>query len=212
MPHIPLVITEQVPIAGPSKRENNSSDSTSKRQISIGVNITRINQSRVMKAISAETILFSAVLLWKSSISNGQTHGTCTTCSSCNPCQLGLHQNTAATSCQEIYQGNPRAASGNYWLSSGQFPSITVTEQYCDMDRTHGGIKGGWMRVAYFNMEDAGTNCPPPLQETNPGNSFCVKPVPASCTSVVYSTHGVPYNRICSSHGISVQVYRCFWS
>ena len=59
------------------------------------------------------------------------------------------------------------------------------------------GIKGGWMRVAYFNMADAGTNCPSPLQETNPGNSFCVKPAPAICTSVVYSTHGVPYNRIC---------------
>ena len=150
-----------------------------------------------MKPISAATVLFSAVLLWQSAISIGQTQGTCTTCSSYSSCQLGLHQNTAATSCQEIYQGNPRAASGNYWLSSGQYPTFTVTEQYCDMDRTHGGIKGGWMRVAYFNMEDAGTNCPPPLQETNPGIRMCVKTPPTGCTSVVYSTHGVPYNRIC---------------
>ena len=151
-----------------------------------------------MKAISVATVLFSAVLLWQSSISNGQTQGTCTTCSSVHPCQLGLRNTNTATSCQEIYQGNPLAASGNYWLSSGQFPSITVTEQYCDMDRTHGGIKGGWMRVAYFNMEDAGTNCPSPLQETNSAEKrLCIKTASIGCTSVVYSTHGVPYNRIC---------------
>ena len=139
-----------------------------------------------MKAISVATIFFSAVLLWQSAISNGQTQGT-------DFCQLGLRNTTAATSCQEIYQGNPFAASGNYWLSNGQ----TVTEQYCDMDRIQGGITGGWLRVAYFNMADAGTNCPPPLEETNPGIRMCVKTPPTGCTSVVYSTNGVPYNRIC---------------
>ena len=165
------------------------------------VPIPRSSQSGVMNAISATTILFSAVLLWNSPICNGETDalaGICTPCANRinSPC-LGLHQNVAATSCQEIYKGNPNAASGNYWLSNGQCPTVNVTEQYCDMDRSHCGIKGGWLRVAYWNMEDKDTTCPPPLQETNPGKRLCIKPAPTGCTSVVYSTHGVSYNRIC---------------
>ena len=149
--------------------------------------------------ISAATIVFGAVLLWTSSICNGQTHETCTSCSSCSPCPalLGLLHNTAATSCQEIYQGNPHAPSGKYWLSKGRCPTANVTEQYCDMDGTYDGIKGGWLRVAYWDMEDAGTSCPSPLQETNPGKRLCIKSSPTGCSSVVYNTHGVPYSRIC---------------
>ena len=153
-----------------------------------------------MSVISTATVLFSAILLWNSPICNGETdvlHGTCTPCVNRSPYQLGLHQSAAATSCQEIYKGNPHAASGNYWLSNGQCPTVNVTEQYCDMDRSHCGIKGGWLRVAYWNMEVKNTTCPPPLQETNPGKRLCIKPAPARCTSVVYSTHGVSYNRIC---------------
>ena len=54
------------------------------------------------------------------------------------------------------------------------------------------------MRVAYFNMEDESTNCPSPLQETNPAEKrLCIKTALVGCTSVVYSTHGVPYTHIC---------------
>ena len=145
--------------------------------------------------ISATTIVFGAVLLWTSSICNGQTHETCTSCSSQSPCPalLGLLHTTAATSCHEIYKGNPHAPSGKYWLRGEQ----QVTEQYCNMDGTYDGIKGGWLRVAYWDMEDAGTSCPSPLQETDPGKRLCIKSLPTGCSSVVYNTHGVPYSRIC---------------
>ena len=150
-----------------------------------------------MNVISAATFVFSAVLLWTTSICNG--HETCTSCSGQIPCnRLGLQQTTAATSCQEIHQGNPNAPSGNYWLrSGGRCPIVKATAQYCDMSRTHGGIKGGWMQVAYWNMADAGTRCPLPLQETNPRKRMCIKSEPTGCTSVVYSTQGVSYSRIC---------------
>ena len=152
-----------------------------------------------MNVISAATIVFGAVLLWTSSTCNGQAHGNCTSCSSQSPCPalMGILHTTAATSCQEIYQTNPHAPSGNYWLRGGQHSAANVTEQYCDMDGTYDGIKGGWLRVAYLDMEDAGTRCPSPLQETNPGKRLCIKSAPTGCSSVVYSTHGVPYSRIC---------------
>ena len=150
-----------------------------------------------MNAISTATIVLSAVLLWTSSICYGQTHETCTSCSSQSPCQLGLSESIPATSCQEIYKGNPHAPSGKYWLRRGRCPTTNVTEQYCNMDGTYDGIKGGWLRVAYWDMEDTGTSCPLPLQETNPGKRLCIKPLPTGCTSVMYSSHGVPYSRIC---------------
>ena len=46
-------------------------------------------------------------------------------------------------------------------------------------------------------MADAGTRCPLPLQETNPGKQLCIKSSPTSCSSVVYSTQEVPYSCIC---------------
>ena len=152
-----------------------------------------------MNVISATTIVFGAVLLWTSSTCNGEVHGNYTSCFSQSPCPalLGLLHTTAATSCQEIYKSNPHAPSGNYWLRRGEHSAANVTEQYCNMDGTYDGIKGGWLRVAYLDMEDAGTRCPLPLQETNPGKRLCIKSAPTGCSSVVYSTHGVPYTRIC---------------
>ena len=137
-----------------------------------------------MNAISAATIVFGAVLLWMSSICYGQTPEKCTSCSSQSPCQLGLSESFPATSCQEIYKGNPYAPSGKYWLRRGRCPTTNVTEQYCNMDGTYDGIKGGWLRVAYWDMEDTGTSCPSPLQETNPGKRLCIKSSPTGCTSV----------------------------
>ena len=74
-------------------------------------------------------------------------------------------------------------------VSNKSLPTRTkeqpVKSHECDFCRNH------------LDMEDTGTSCPLPLQETNPGKRLCIKSAPTGCSSVVYSTHGVPYSRIC---------------
>ena len=144
-----------------------------------------------MKTFSAAAILISSVLLWQCSVCYGHT-----------PCQsvcqwLGLSYTNPATSCRAIYECNPKATSGYYWLITGSPPAVSLSRQYCDMETSHCGIQGGWMRVAYWNMADSQTRCPTRLRYTNPGKRLCTKSTSSGCTSLLYSTHGMSYSRIC---------------
>ena len=76
------------------------------------------------------------------------------------PRSLGLSSYKPAKSCREIFRCNPSSPSGYYWLKSA---SMECREVYCDMDTTHCNIRGGWMRVAYFNMTEPGASCPTSL-------------------------------------------------
>ena len=75
----------------------------------------------------------------------------------------GLTETCPATSCKSVYESNPHAPSGNYWIST-----ITRAVQvYCEMDTNNcGDIKGGWMRAAYIDMTIAGNTCPTGLKYT----------------------------------------------
>jgi len=60
------------------------------------------------------------------------------------------------------------------------------------MDLECGGIKGGWMRVVYFDMAQ-GNSCPSPWSRiVMPGTSKEAYRTPndPGCCSVTYSTHG----------------------
>ena len=57
--------------------------------------------------------------------------------------------------------------------------------------------EGGWKRLAYWNMADKNTRCPPQLIETNPGKRLCIKSVSRGCTSLLYKTYGTSYSQIC---------------
>ena len=70
----------------------------------------------------------------------------------------GISQTNPATSCKEIYQCNPTAPSGYYWVRNA---TGDATQVFCEMNTTNcGNITGGWMRVAYINMTDAANSCP----------------------------------------------------
>ncbi|XP_065902128.1 uncharacterized protein [Dysidea avara] len=67
------------------------------------------------------------------------------------------------------------------------------------MELECGGVKGGWMRIAYLDMAQ-GHSCPSPWSRIIiPGTSkeVCRTPDDAGCYSVTYSTHGMNYNKIC---------------
>ena len=61
-------------------------------------------------------------------------------------------------SCKEIFQCNPSAQSGYYWLKSTTTETqggllCLWTPRYCN-------IRGGWMRLVYLNMSEPGASCP----------------------------------------------------
>ena len=61
------------------------------------------------------------------------------------------------TSCTMLSKSFP---SGYYWLLSSNGSRIRV---YCDMNKTCGGITGGWMRVTSLDKRQASSKCPSSL-------------------------------------------------
>ena len=106
-------------------------------------------------------------------------------------------QTNPATSCKEIYQCNPTAASGYYWVRNA---TGGATQVFCVMETTNcGDITGGWMRAAYINMTDAANSCPVELMYYTQ-NSICICSSGISsreCTSVYFPTFGVPFTKVC---------------
>ena len=102
-----------------------------------------------------------------------------------------------ATSCKELYQCNPATPSGYYNITTPQ----GVESMYCEMDTTNcGNITGGWTRVAFIDMTDPGSSCPPELTpETQSSIRMCrtSRSPGGLCTSVHYTVHGIAYKNIC---------------
>ena len=97
-----------------------------------------------------------------------------------------------ASSCKEIYDCNPDSPSGYYWRDSSP-PEL----MYCAMNLTRcGNITGGWTRVAHIDMRSTEKTCPSPL-ETIASPRSCSHSGDAGCSSVHYSTLGIPYTQVC---------------
>ena len=97
-----------------------------------------------------------------------------------------------ATSCKEIYACNPDSPSGYYWRNSSP-PEL----MYCAMNLTRcGNTTGGWTRVAHINMTSPEGTCPSPLKTIAYPRS-CSRSGGAGCSSVSYSTFGVPFTQVC---------------
>ena len=109
----------------------------------------------------------------------------------------GISQTNPATSCREIYQCNPTAPSGYYWVRSA---AGDATQVFCEMNTTNcGNITGGWMRAAYINMTDAANSCPVGLTYyTQSSTHICSSSIlSGGCTSVNFPTFDVPFTKVC---------------
>ena len=95
-----------------------------------------------------------------------------------------------------IYQHNPNTPSGYYWISG---TDCQPQRLYCEMNTTRcGNITGGWTRVAHIDMKEPQQICPSPLRTLTSPKRMCVQQqTTAGCTSVQYSTLGVPFTQIC---------------
>ena len=112
--------------------------------------------------------------------------------SSVVPQLYGLYRHFPADSCADIYRGHP---SGYYWLNVGDQPQ----QVYCSVNenRCCNGGDGNWMRIAYLNMSDPSQQCPHGWREIDSPIRTCRRQFNTSINSVNYSSHGIPYSRVC---------------
>ena len=105
---------------------------------------------------------------------------------------LGDIPGYAATSCQQIASLRSEATSGHYWIQEESGPARV----YCAME----GVsckEGVWMQVANINMTETSSKCPVGLEKVTSPKSLCRKTVTSGCSSASFSTHGVPFSRVC---------------
>ena len=100
------------------------------------------------------------------------------------------------TTCAQFLRCNSSASSGYYQIQAANGSAVQV---YCDMEGTHCGGEGGWMRVAYLNMTDPSSQCPVGFRvETATSIRFCIRNTSsAGCRSIIYNSFGVTYSQIC---------------
>ena len=98
----------------------------------------------------------------------------------------------AATSCQQIASLRSEATSGHYWIQEESGPARV----YCAMEGVSCG-EGVWMQVANINMTETSSKCPVGLEKVTSPKSLCRKTVTSGCSSASFSTHGIPFSRVC---------------
>ena len=112
---------------------------------------------------------------------------------------LGRLQQYPVTSCQQLAASNTSLLSGHYWLTSGNGSSVRA---YCDLSPSFALGPPGYMRVADLNMTESVSSCPSSFKTRTDmcGKLLCGRGdhLPG-CTSVSYSTHGIPFQRVCGS-------------
>ena len=66
---------------------------------------------------------------------------------------------------------NPNSPSGYYSITTSNGSKVQV---YCDMEGENCGGEGGWMRVAYVDMTQSGSQCPQGLNQVAlQGSNYC---------------------------------------
>ena len=112
--------------------------------------------------------------------------------SSVIPQLYGFYKGLPADSCADIYRGHP---SGYYWLNVGDQPQ----QVYCSVNenRCCNGSDGNWMLIAYLNMSDPSQQCPHGWREIDSPIRTCRRQFNTPINSVTYSSHGIPYSRVC---------------
>ena len=104
-------------------------------------------------------------------------------------------------SCAEIFKLSPTSPSGYYVIRSF---NGSVSETYCDMTRSCGGITGGWMRVYDLDMADSTNYCPDNftvLTNIKPRITTCIPvalaPPDMACTTLARLTDNFMYSKVC---------------
>lgn len=101
-----------------------------------------------------------------------------------------------AGSCKDIHKCDPTAPSGYYWISTTSGPA----QVFCQMNTSScGNITGGWMRAAHIDMTNENNTRPQELSYTAVNSTRMCRTAHtnASCNSIIFSTHMLPYTEVC---------------
>lgn len=122
------------------------------------------------------------------------------------PPPIGTTPRNPATSCKQIFEQTTAPPSGLYWLL-GKPAGVEPIQQgspvqvYCDMERTCGQVRGGWMQVANITMLDSRQTCPTGFRVTSrsePPHRLCnTNAADSGCFGTTFPTNGIPYSRVC---------------
>ena len=115
-------------------------------------------------------------------------------------------------SCTVLFQINPRAPSGYYWIVPQNGHPVRV---YCDFTRQCGCAEpNAWTRLALLNMSDPNHVCPSNWTTISSPVRTCGRGWNSSsgCNSVFYTIKGLSYRRVCGrviayQHGITNAFY-----
>ena len=109
--------------------------------------------------------------------------------------RYGFDVDNPGVSCADIYDNNPTSHgnSGYYIVKTDH--TLTV---YCDMELECGGHRGGWMKVADYDMT-RGDDCPKGWNKVTANRINVCRPPSDSvgCYPTMFSVHNVSYGRIC---------------
>ncbi|XP_064384847.1 uncharacterized protein LOC135333746 [Halichondria panicea] len=103
---------------------------------------------------------------------------------------LGFDHSHPAPSCQQILDCSPSISSGHFWLGTEE----NVVLMFCDMNRTCGGMSGGWLRLIALDMRDENPPCPGNLMLIEEsGKRLCT----GNSGSSAFIEANVQYNMVC---------------
>ena len=90
---------------------------------------------------------------------------------------------------------DPNSPSGYYSITTSNGSEVQV---YCDMEGENCGGEGGWMRVAYVDMTQSGSQCPQGLNQVALlGSNYCGRFNSDKCVSTIFETYNVGYTKVC---------------
>ena len=101
------------------------------------------------------------------------------------------------SSCKEIKTKWPNSTSGYYHI--GHKTESQPSYVYCHMEELCSS-GGGWTRIAYLDMSDSLTNCPPGFRLYQAGSvRACGRQHSnsGSCQSVKFPSYGINYSQVC---------------
>ena len=85
---------------------------------------------------------------------------------------------------------NPNSTLFYYSITTSNGSKVQV---YCDMEGENCGGEGGWMRVAYVDMTQSGSQCPEGLNQVElQGSNYCGRFLCSDkCVSTIFETYNV---------------------
>ena len=108
---------------------------------------------------------------------------------------IGLSYNYPVNGCKEIVRNHPQSTNGWYWIRDSSDNS--TKRVYCYPSGHTSCGEGVWMRIGYFDMTQAFSECPSPLEVFAENSKKYCRRASSGCTSVYFDSLSQQYTEVC---------------